>query len=84
VTSWPSTNAIALLTNASLLAANLDTSISSFGFFTANADGTNVRSLTASLISVQAVPEPASFALCLTGLAMLIVAARMRRAGPGD
>jgi hypothetical protein len=77
---WPSNDAIALLTTPGVLAANLDKSLSSFGFFTANADGTNVHSLTASLSSIQAVPEPASLALCLTGLLALALVARARRA----
>lgn len=68
---WPTTNAVALLTNASALAGNLDTIIdpndfipSTFGFVTGNSDGSNVRRVSANLASIQvAVPEPASLAL---------------------
>lgn len=68
---WPSNNAVALLTNAVQLATNLDTASSSFGYYTANADGTGVRSVNATLtgIQVSAVPEPSSMALLLVGVA---------------
>lgn len=68
---WPSNDAVALLTNATQLATNLDTGLSSFGFYTANADGTGVRSVNAMLtnIRVSAVPEPSSVALFLVGIA---------------
>lgn len=68
---WPTTNAVALLTNAGALATNLDTITnlndfisSTFGFATGNSDGSNVRRVTADLTSIQvSVPEPATFAL---------------------
>lgn len=70
INPWSTGNAITLLLNAAQLATNLDTTFSTFGFFTGNADGTNVSSLTASLaaIRVTAVPEPGSVGLVLIGL----------------
>lgn len=75
---WPSTSAVALLVNASQIASNLDTASSRFGFFTGNADGTNVRSVNATLdrLQVTAIPEPGSVALMVIGF----VAAAARRA----
>lgn len=68
---WPFNNAVALLLNAGQLASNLDTGLSSFGFYTANANGTGVRSVSALLTGIQvsasAVPEPSSAALLLIG-----------------
>lgn len=80
-TPWPSNDAIALLTNTSQLSGNLDTLNSSFGFYTANADGSNIRSVSAVLTGLQAsvVPEPASMALLLAGLAAIGVRQARRR-----
>ena len=62
-----------MLLDAVRLATNLDTAFSTFGFFTGNADGTNVRSLDAALAAIQvtAVPEPGSAALVALGLTAL-------------
>ena len=78
---WPSSNAIALLLNASQLANNLDTTLSTFGFFTGNADGTNIRSLSAALsrIQVTAIPEPGSVLLLVAGAAAAAMRLRRRR-----
>jgi hypothetical protein len=73
VNQWPTFDALALLQSPAL-ASNLDTTLSNFGFYIANADGTNVRSVTAALSGIRttvAVPEPASSALLLTGIAAL-------------
>lgn len=80
---WSTTNAIGLLQATRQLALNLDTTLSSFGFFTGNADGTNVRSLSATLATVQvtAVPEPGSIALLAIGFTALL--ARRARRAPG-
>jgi type 1 fimbria pilin len=79
ITKWPGVDALALLGNTASLASNLDAS-SSFGFYIANSDGTNVQSMTASLgsLTVAAVPEPGSWALMLSGLAV-VGAGRLRR-----
>lgn len=81
INRWPSNNAIALLLNASVLATNLDTTFSTFGFFIGDAAGTNIRSLNAALstIRITAVPEPGSIALVVIGLTALGVG-RARRA----
>ena len=75
---WPSNDAVALLTNGSQLASNLDTTLSSFGFYDAAANGTDVHSLNATLSTVQiaAVPEPSTAVLLLLGVAA--VARRLR------
>jgi len=79
---WPSNNALGLLSNAGQLATNLDTSLSNFGYYNANGDGTDVHSLNATLSSFQvsAVPEPGTAALMLVGL--VAAARRLRRAKP--
>ena len=76
---WPSGNAVALLLNAAQLATNLDTTLSTFGFYTANADGTNIRSLSANLTSIRvAIPEPETALLLLAGVVAFCVP-RLRR-----
>lgn len=84
---WSGANAAALLTDASQLAGNLDRSASFFGFYTGSADGSQVRSLTASLDSLQvvaaAVPEPAVTPLLLLG-GGLLVAVHLSRRGRGS
>ena len=68
---WSSNDAAALLSNASQLSTNLDLGSSSFGYYTANSDGTAINSLNASLASIQVstVPEPTSLALMVVGIA---------------
>lgn len=68
---WSSSDPAALLIDTSQLSANLDTGNSSFGFYTANSDGTAIQSATASLTTIQVtpVPEPTSVALMLVGVA---------------
>ena len=72
---WSSDDAVALLSNAAQLSSNLDTAFSSFGFYMANSDGTDVHSLNASLtgLQVSAVPEPASALLLVFGIVGLAV-----------
>jgi hypothetical protein len=71
-TPWTAGTALALLTSPEL-ATNLDTALSSFTYYTANSNGTNLQTLTATLtgIQVSAVPEPASLALLLAGVAVV-------------
>ena len=79
---WAATSAVALLSDASQLAANLDRTASSFGYYLANADGSNVRSVSASIGALQVtapVPEPTSVAMLLAGLALVGGAAGGRR-----
>lgn len=78
---WPSNNAIALLLNASQLATNLDTTLSTFGFFTGNADGTNIRSLSATLSAIQVtvIPEPGTMSLLFAGAAAVGMTLSRRR-----
>jgi hypothetical protein len=80
IAPWTAGNAVALLTSAQL-ATNLDTTLSTFSYYMANSNGTNLRSVTATLtgIQVSAVPEPASVALLLAGVAVLGAAVRRRQ-----
>jgi hypothetical protein len=79
-TTWAASSAVALLTSPEL-ASNLDTTLSSFTYYTGNSDGTNVKSLTATLtgIQVSTVPEPASVAMLLAGVAMVGSLVRRRQ-----
>ena len=82
IEKWPSFDAVALLTDRAQLATNLDTTLSTFGYYVANSDGTNIRSMTARLtdLSVSAVPEPANAALLLVGIAAMgLTRARHRK-----
>lgn len=81
INPWASNNAIALLLDASQLANNLDTTFSTFGFFTGNADGTNIRSLSATLSTIQvaAIPEPGTMALLFAGMAAVGMTLSRRR-----
>jgi len=89
LTSWTSTDAIALLTDTSQLANNLDTVTNSNGFpstfdyYFADSSGNNVTSLFANLTSVSAktVPEPGSLALVLAGIAAATQTRVRRRNG---
>jgi hypothetical protein len=88
LTTWPSTDTpYTLLTDPTQLTTNLDTINkpssafpSTFGYYTANSNGTNVVSLTANLTSVNvsasAIPEPASLALVAFSLLGLVLFAR--------
>jgi hypothetical protein len=91
LTTWPSFDAIALLTNTSQLATNLDLASlpasafpSFFNFYSATAAGTNIQQLTADLSTITAaVPEPASLALVLAGGVALLGARRLSRSPRG-
>ena len=85
LTTWPSNDPYALLTNTTQLTTNLDTINnplsafpSTFNYYTANAAGANVVALSANLTSVTAaavVPEPSSLVLVassLLGLGFLV------------
>jgi hypothetical protein len=74
---WPTFDAVALLTDYTM-PANLDITNSSFGFYIANSDGTNIQKLTASITGF-AVPEPASFGLFLVGAAAMFSQRLTRR-----
>ncbi len=93
LTAWPgaSESAIALLGDAGQLTTNLDlasnlmsTFPSTFGYYTASADGLNIVALTGDLASVsvstagQAVLEPASLALLGGSLLGLGATCRLR------
>ena len=88
LTNWPSTDtAYTLLTDTAQLATNLDTITnplsafpSTFNYYTANADGTNIVALAANLTSVTAtaVPEPASLGLVAPLLLGLVLSLRRR------
>lgn len=81
--TWASSSPISLLTDSKQLASNLDTPSSSFRYYMANADGTQVHSVVAQLTGlnvVAAVPEPSTCALLALGLgAVLVRGARRRR-----
>ncbi len=70
---WPSQDAVALLTDASQLATNLDATSSGFGFYTGSAGGGGVQAVTATLgtLAVTAVPEPETIAMLLCALGAL-------------
>ena len=78
-TGNPTSDAVALLTNRSQIPANLDPAASNFSFYIANADGTNIQSLNATLLpnSVE-LPEPASLPILLTGLLVSLGVLRRR------
>jgi hypothetical protein len=89
INGWPSAdNARTLLTDTNQLANNLDTILndpndnpidSSFSYYTANANGTNVVSLDVDLTSLNvAVPEPMSLALLATSMFGMGIARRRR------
>ena len=88
LSNWPATDtAFTLLTDTAQLTTNLDTINnplsafpSTFDYFTANANGTNVVALSANLASltVTATPEPASLGLLASSLFCLGVFVRRR------
>jgi hypothetical protein len=86
LTTWPSTDtAITLLNDTTQLTTNLDTINnplsafpSTFDYYTANANGTDIVALTADLTSITATPEPGSLALVTCSLLGLIIVLRRR------
>ncbi|HTA47727.1 MAG TPA: hypothetical protein VK789_35055 [Bryobacteraceae bacterium] len=90
--TWPSTDtAYTLLSDTSQLPTNLDTANnplsmfpSTFGYYTASANGTDVVALSANLTSVrvEATPEPPNFPVA-TGLCISFPATLAAPAGPG-
>jgi hypothetical protein len=92
LTTWPSTDtAFTLLADTTQLTTNLDTVTnplsafpSTFGYFTANSDGTNVAALSADLTSItasasgSATPEPSTIVLLASSLLGLGLFARRR------
>jgi hypothetical protein len=79
---WNAGSAVQLLTSVDQLATNLDTENSSFGFFTAKADGTGIESVMAQLAGitvtqVPAVPEPSTWALFVAGIAAFGIRRRL-------
>ena len=81
ISPWSTASAFALLLSPAMLATNLDTTLSTFGFYNANADGTNVHAVTALLksIGVTAVPEPATTALLFAGAIALTLRRQRHR-----
>jgi hypothetical protein len=90
LSTWPTTDTpYTLLTDTTQLTTNLDTASnpasafpSTFNYYTANSNGTNVVSLNADLTSITvttAVPEPSSLALIASSLLGLGVLVRRRR-----
>lgn len=94
LSTWPSTDTpYTLLTDTSQLTTNLDTITnplsafpSTFNYYTANAEGTNVVSLSADLTSITATaaaaaaPEPSSLVLLASSLLGLGLFVSRRRA----
>ena len=87
---WPSSDtAYTLLTDTTQLTSNLDTIDnpltafpSTFGYYTANSDGTNIVALDADLTSLTVVtaPEPGSLALLASSILGVLVSVRRARA----
>ena len=78
---WAAASAISLLTDAGQLSTNLDISASTFGFYTGNADGTQIHSAMARLAALTVttpVPEPGTFALLALGLGALALGRALR------